>query len=101
MNNDTIWIGFAVGAILPVLGYLAITEIFGLLTTMGIMDHVSMSTGGQRSRTTLLLAIAVNILPTQYYVKKRSNYAIRGVVLATLIYAGFWLYRYFHLVMEF
>lgn len=99
-QNDNFWIGFLVGAVVPVLGYLMISELFSFLSTSGIMDDVSLSTFGKRERTTLLLSIACNIIAVQYFNKTRKGpRTLQGVVLATFIYAGFWLYRYYDMLM--
>jgi len=95
-ENDNFWVGFMIGAIVPVVGYLVINFVFEFLSARGIMDEVTSSTGGQRERTVLLLSIACNILSVNILAKvnRRGSMALRGVVLATFIYAGYWLYKY-------
>lgn len=100
-REDNFFIGFMIGAIIPVAGYFLIGQLFALMTQMGMMDEVTIGSSGQRDRTTLLLAIACNILSIQYLTRRRrGNNMIKGVVTATLIYAGMWIYRYLDVLLQ-
>ena len=100
-ENDNFWVGFMIGAIVPVVGYLIIGSVFDFLSARGIMDEVTVSTGGQRQRTVLLLSIAFNLLSVNILskVNRRGSMAIKGVVTATFIYAGYWVYMYYSILL--
>jgi hypothetical protein len=98
-QNDNILIGLMIGATVPVIGHWCIENIFTILTESGIMDEVSVSTIGKRTKTLTLLAICTNIIPAQLSSNKRYNKILQGVIFATLAYAAFWsLHFIFHII---
>jgi len=93
-ENNNILMGLLIGVIVPILGYFAIETIFDLLTQQGIMDEVSNSTGSKRRRTMALIALCCNIIPLQVIKSRAFGAIIKGIALATMIYAGFWIYYF-------
>jgi len=93
-NFDSIIIGLAVGAIVPILGYIGTEAIFGVLTDMGLMEEGGTGVYSKRSRTLGLLGICWNLIPFNIAKNKRWDQMMRGIVFPTLIYVGFWLYKY-------
>lgn len=93
-DKNSVLIGFVIGAIVPVAGYVVIEFIFDMVTQLGWMDSISMSTGAKRIRTMALLAICCNLIPVQIGKAKRWDNNIKGVVFATLIYVGAWIYMF-------
>jgi hypothetical protein len=98
MQKDSILTGFVLGAIVPVVGFMIIEGIFNLLSQTGLMEEVSASTAGKRFRTTLLLAICCNLIPFQLAKNYRWDDTLRGIVFPTLIYVGFWLYKFYNAI---
>lgn len=94
-QNDSVLIGFMIGVTVPVLGYWVIENVFTILTDQGIMDEVTGSTFGKRGKTLALLAICCNIIPSQYANGRRYVNVMKGVILATLIYAAFWAAHFY------
>lgn len=100
-DNDNFFIGFLIGAVVPIAGFILIGQLFDLLSHYNLMDAVSFSSSHKRQRTTLLLAIACNILSVQYLSRKRKGtQTIKGVVAATFIYAAYWLYMYYDILIR-
>lgn len=98
-ENDNILIGLMIGATVPVFGHWCIENLFAILTESGIMDEVSSSTIGKRSKTLTLLAICTNIIPAQFSSNKRYIKILQGVIFATLAYAAFWAMHFiFHII---
>jgi hypothetical protein len=95
MHKDSILTGFVLGAIIPVLGYIVIDYIFLLTTQLGLIEEVSMSSAGKRFRTILLLAICTNLIPFQIAKSRRWDDTLRGIVFPTLVYVGFWVYKFY------
>ncbi|MCZ2101359.1 MAG: hypothetical protein LC107_07480 [Chitinophagales bacterium] len=95
MEKNSVLMGFVVGAIVPVLGFYLIENIFDLLTNMGWMDEVTMSTGGKRYRTMALLAICCNLIPVNIFKVRKWDETMRGIVFPTLIYVGAWIYTFY------
>lgn len=98
-DKNSIIIGFAVGAITPVLGYLAIEFIFNSLSQMGLMDSGGIGFYSKRFRTLALFAICCNLIPLQFFKRKKWDLSMRGIVFPTLIYAAFWVYKYFSILL--
>jgi len=93
--NDTFIIGFMIGATIPVLGYWCIENIFTLLTEGGIMDEVTTSTFTKRIKTLTLLSVCTNLIPAQLASNKYYTQVVKGIILATMIYAGCWILYFF------
>ena len=93
-ENNNILMGLLIGATVPIIGYFCIETIFDLLTKEGIMDEVSASTGGKRTRTMALIGICFNIIPLQIIKSRAFGAIIKGIVFATVIYAGLWVFYF-------
>ena len=99
--NSNILIGFAFGACIPVLGYILIAFIFEQLTAYGLLGELGTSMGFvKRMRTIGVLAIATNLIPFQYFKKKRKGEEMRGIVIATFIYAVIWIVYYWNSIIH-
>ncbi len=94
IDKNSIFTGLVLGAIVPVLGYIVVEFIFGLLTQMGLMEYVSSSGSSRRMRTLALIGICCNLIPFNIARKYKWDNTMRGIVFPTLLYVGFWLYQY-------
>ena len=94
MDKNSIFTGLVLGAIVPVLGYIAVEFIFGILTQMGLMDYVSSSGSTRRMRTLFLIGICCNLIPFNVARRNKWDNTMRGIVFPTLLYVGFWIYKY-------
>ena len=90
-ENNNILIGLAIGAIVPVLGYVIVESVFDFMTSAGIMDEVNAHTMAKRKRTLALIALCFNIISVQFFKKRKYSRIINGIVTATMIYAIFWI----------
>lgn len=86
--------GLAIGIIIPVAAFYLVKFIFGLLVSQGLMDGTTSGISDRRLRTISLIAICFNIIPLQIVSKRRGTSLIRGIVLATLILGGIWIYQF-------
>jgi len=98
-DKDSLIIGLAAGAIVPVLGFLAIQFIFEQLSSFGLMDSGGTGYYSKRFRSLALFALCCNLIPSNFFRKRRMDNALRGVVFPTLIYAGFWMYKYMSILL--
>jgi hypothetical protein len=99
INSDVI-LGFAIGATIPVLGYVAIEFIFEQLTNADLMSELGSSFSViKRQRTLAVLAIASNLIPFQILKSKRSYNRMRGIMIATFIYATIWVIYFWDSIM--
>jgi len=94
MEKDSILMGIVLGAIVPVLGYLAIEAIFNLMSQMDLMEVVSGGAMSRRVRTLALLGICCNLIPFNIAKRNRWDDTLRGIVFPTLIYVAAWCIKY-------
>ena len=81
--------------ITPVLGFVVTEELFKLLTELEVMTPTSIGVGYEkRLRTTALIAICFSLIPFNIAKNKRWDDTLRGIVFPTLIYVGYWVYRF-------
>lgn len=93
-RNDSIIVGLAIGAVVPILGFWVTQQIFELLVSQGIMPPASDDIQSSRMRTIAILAICFNLIPFNYAKRKRLDNILRGIVFPTLIYVGYWVWTY-------
>ncbi len=98
LNKDTFPTGIIAATLLPVIAYVALTIIFdgldeaGLASTDGFSPYF-------RERTTGIVAIGANAILMNYFNKLRHTNSVRGVVLPTFLYIGFWVYYFKDIVL--
>jgi len=91
---DTVIVGLAVGAVVPILGFIVTETIFGILVDMNLMSEGGTGIYSKRYRTMALIALCFNLLPFNIAKRNRWDNLMRGIVFPTLLYVGFWLYKY-------
>lgn len=88
MKFDVPLVGFVIGLLCPVVGffimYLAWGNHEGVGTFISHMFHMK----GMASKV-LTLSLLANLVPFLYTTTKRYDYAMRGIVIATMLYALF------------
>jgi hypothetical protein len=93
-------IGFAIGAVVPVITYVVVEFVFELLMNAGIMaDLGSGFAVTKRLRTLAVIAIAGNLIPFQILKSRRNYNTMRGILLATFIYAAIWIVYFWESIM--
>lgn len=65
-----------------------------LLISTGIMDETTTGIATRRFRTTSLIALCCNMIPLHFLRRIRSTYLLRGLVLATIVLGGVWVYYF-------
>ncbi len=93
LNRNKIWVGFVVGLLLPAIGAVLIFNIFKILAMIGGASGEGF-TPNFRERTSLVIAMALNLIPMNIFRKQRWELAMRGIVLATTILAFAWVAHY-------
>jgi hypothetical protein len=94
IEKDSFLMGIVLGCIVPVLGFVAIEGLFDLLTNTGLMTEVTPLGTTKRMRTLALMALCCNLIPFHIAKKNYWEDTMRGMILPTLIYAGFWVYKF-------
>ncbi len=78
--------GFITGLLLPFVGMMFMYKLWG--HQEGLSNFLASLTKlrGMASKV-LTLSILINLLPFLYCIQKRLDYALRGVFIATMLYA--------------
>lgn len=86
--------GLVIGIIVPALGYLLVSSLFEILIDMNIMDETTMGIAARRQRTMSIIALCFIIIPINYFRGRKHTDVIRGMGLAILCLAGYWVYHF-------
>lgn len=92
-DKDSLLLGLGLGLAVPFVGYAIILTLFEQLAATEWLSSET-RTITFRARTIGVLAICLNIIPFKYYQKQWYQTTMRGVMIATLFYVGFWLFKY-------
>jgi len=86
MKRDVPLLGFLIGLFLPVLGFLLVYSFWG--HHQGVFSFISSLTGQRgMAAKVVLLSVILNCIPFAYCNIKRLDYTMRGIFIATMIYA--------------
>ncbi len=89
-NRDTRWVGLLVGLVVPFVGYAVL-----LMISERVQEHLfadrPLTEPLFDTLTLQILALCMNLIPLHRYNKMRFALAMRGVVLATFLYAAAWM----------
>lgn len=88
MKKNVPMVGFVIGLFLPILGFLLVNFIFIKGGSIGSVIE-SLSRSHRDAAKVITLSILINLLPFLYFMKKRLDYTMNGVVVATMLYAVF------------
>lgn len=89
LHRNNLWIGLALGILIPFVGYAVLLVLLEELQAAGWLG----GNGGPvfRTRTVLLMAICLNLIPFSIYQRRRMAKAMRGILSATLLYSLIWV----------
>ena len=93
LNQNKIWTGLLIGLVLPALGAVLIFNIFKILAMLGGASGEGF-TPNFRERTSIVIALALNIIPMNLFRRRRWDLAMRGVVIITTMLAFAWVGHY-------
>lgn len=93
LNQNKILTGLIVGIVLPALGAVLIFNIFKILAAWGGASGEGF-TPNFRERTSVVIAMALNLFPMNVFRRRRWDQAMRGVVIATTLLAFAWVGHY-------
>jgi len=86
MKRDAPILGFIIGLLLPFLGVFIMYLLWGHGESFGTFLHALTRLKGMASKV-FTLGLLINLFPFVYCVFKRYDYALRGVFIATMLYA--------------
>ncbi len=93
INKDALILGILLGLAVPFVGYAIILMIFEQIGASEWLNSEA-RTITFRTRTIAVLAICLNIIPFRFYQKQRYEASMRGVIVATMIYVGLWMFKF-------
>ena len=91
IQRDSVWLGIALGLLIPAISYAILLTLYTLLDTMGIFSDFGFA-DDFRIRTLALFAICSNLIMVQRYRKSYKNETIRGVMVASMILVTIWFF---------
>lgn len=92
-RQNKIWVGLLFGLILPAIGAVLIFNLFKLLAYFGGASGEGF-TPNFRERTSIVIAIALNLIPMNIFRRQRWDLSMRGVMIATVLLAFVWIMHY-------
>ncbi len=88
MRLNVPMVGFVIGLLLPVIGMFVMYLIWGNHAGVGEFVHTLISQKSMAGKV-VLLGMLANLIPFVYFNLKRLDYALRGVFIATMLWAMF------------
>ena len=93
LKQDHILIGIGIGIVIPIMGYGILLTLYDTLDQYGLLDGTGFS-DNFRIRTLALVAICLNIIVIQFFMKRYANRSMRGVLLSTFVLAAIWIFYF-------
>ncbi len=90
-EKNKIWIGLLVGLLVPFVGLAILELLLEQLDEWVFQQARNRLSESFKDRTLYLIAIIFNIIPFQLYNKQKKILSMRGMVIATTIYAIAWM----------
>lgn len=100
MEKDSRLFGFVLGAIVPVLAYIMIDQLFEVLSNFDLIASSEGDGISRRMRSIGLFAICSILIPFNWAKRNYYDETMRGMIIPTLIYVGFWVYKYVNVLFE-
>ena len=99
LREDNVMVGIAIGVTVPVLGYLLVDGMLGLLDTLGVRG-MGQTVITFKERSTMLISLCANLIPFWIMSRMRNDDTMRGILIATAIYAIGWFIIYGPLILN-
>ncbi|MEY2948853.1 MAG: hypothetical protein ACO388_03600 [Saprospiraceae bacterium] len=90
-EKNKIWVGILVGLLVPFIGLAVLELLLEQLDELVFQQARNRLSESFKDRTLYLIAIIFNIIPFQLYNKQKKILSMRGMVIATTIYAIAWM----------
>lgn len=84
-------VGLVIGLIMPLLGLIAVYFFLG--SGMSFEDFLTRSaSSGDFAGKVITLSVLANLLPFLYFNRRRLDYTVKGIVIATILYMVLFIY---------
>lgn len=89
-EKNNLWLGLVIGLLLPFVGYALLLTLFEQLEAWGLLSSTGFSPTF-RQRTLTIVALCLNIFPFNAFARRRGTNTMRGIAIATVLYAVGWV----------
>jgi hypothetical protein len=89
-NKNSLLLGLGIGLLLPLAGFLIVYFGYIQLAESGVVSQRGFSPYF-RERTSAVIAICLNLIPLNIFLKRRATQSMRGIVLATVLLVILWV----------
>ncbi|MEQ8703673.1 MAG: hypothetical protein RIC19_07125 [Phaeodactylibacter sp.] len=89
-QRNNLLFGLLAGLVLPAVGFSIIYFGYSILEDNSIVSERGFSPFF-RERTSAVIAICLNLLPLNQFMKQRATQSMRGIVLATVMLVAAWV----------
>lgn len=101
LRKDSVWVGLAIGILIPVGVYGILRLLYQLLDAAGILSDVGFAEDF-RTRTLALVAICSNLILMQTFRKRHFQHeAIRGMLVASMLLVAIWFWMFGFNMLQF
>lgn len=84
-------VGLILGLVMPLIGFIVV--FFVKASAMGMDAFVShLRANHDAAGVVITLSVLANLIPFLIFSRRRMDYAVKGVVIATILYALFFVY---------
>lgn len=90
INRNNLWIGLAIGLLIPFVGYAFLLVLYEQIETWGVGSTTGFSPTF-RERTLAVIAICLNLIPVNRFRRRGLNETMRGIIFATMLYVLVWV----------
>ncbi len=95
LKRNSLPIGLGIGLLFPIFGFCVVYGIFDIMVSSGLMDSAALGLKSKRMRTITLIGICSNIYWVRRYNQRFTDQTLRGVVIATMLWAVAWFALYY------
>jgi hypothetical protein len=87
-------VGLVIGLLMPLLGLIVVY--FVLAKGMSFEDFLTLATAsGDFAGKVITLSVLANLIPFLYFSRRRLDYTVKGIVIATILYMVLFIYMKF------
>lgn len=93
-KKDSVWVGLCLGLLVPPVVYGLLRLIYEFMDSIGVFSDIGFA-DDFRTRTLALIAICANLFVMQFYRRThRHHETTRGMLIASMVFVGAWLWLF-------
>lgn len=100
-KKDSVWLGIIMGLIVPTVVYGVLRLVYEFMESVGLFSDFGFA-DDFRTRTLALIAICANLFVMQFYRRThRHHETTRGMLIASMMLVGIWLWKFGFKILKF